>query len=141
MTEEDKTVAWTRGYSAGTRDANKTADVQIKQLKEQIREEQIREECEREGKKLPNLIWAKGMMEEMDFGMDLDWYEDFDKYFDILSKGPLKGERDGYIERVALQLTIMNDGNDPEQVEFTIDREHRDEPRWINIKIRYHYGS
>lgn len=105
-------------------------------------EEQIREECEREGKRLPNLIWAKGMMEELDIGHEIsNWQEGFDKYFDMLAEGPLKGYLDGWIEKVALQLTILNDGNDVGNVEFTIDESDREEPRWINIKLNYWYGS
>ena len=34
--EEEKTVAWTKGFSAGLKDANKTADIRIKELKDKI---------------------------------------------------------------------------------------------------------
>lgn len=37
--EEEKTVKWTLGYSAGTRDANKMADVRINQLEDEIKKE------------------------------------------------------------------------------------------------------
>jgi hypothetical protein len=92
-------------------------------------------------KKLSNTEWAKGMMDEFTMGEYNDWYEDFDKYFDMLSKGPLKGYRDGSIEEFALKLTILNDMNDISNLSVEIDQDCPDEPRWINIKIRYHYGS
>ena len=94
-------------------------------------------------KDISNLKWAHGLMEELGFGDDelWDWRDDFKQYCKMLSEGPLKGGDSRYIKIVAMKLTILNDGNDVGNAEFTIDKTIPDEPHWENFKIKYWYGS
>lgn len=57
-----------------------------------------------------NIEWAKGMLDELEFGKDRDWREDFDNCFDRLREIYGEGPPSGWIEEQALKMVILLDG-------------------------------
>lgn len=85
-----------------------------------------------------NFEWAVKKMEELEYGDVTDWKEEFDLVFDKLAQGPMKGKSAHSIQWMALKIVILMDYVCGDW-EITTDGE--EEPRWMNIRLDFDYGS
>lgn len=85
--------------------------------------------------KLSNREWLIGMMEELEIGgLESDYYEMFDEFYNKLADGIFKNRDSGVIEWWALKLVVLMDGI---QGDFEIKSDGEEEPRQIILNLDY----